>query len=355
MGMTGRILGRLLPVLLAAVLAGCSKEREIPSPDDGAVTVRLVLNMPSPRAGGTAEPDAEPEGNDYWLHPRDVQLLVYDTEGNFEDRVVMSLLTPVTGTFNRYTLSGTLTRLRKADVEGGKSYRIVVLCNLAGACPVAFPYGDIPATEEELYGGMTFEYPLENTLTHAIFDETDSGRIPMWGKKTAVLKDCSTITVDMLRAMAKVKVCLDRNALIQEDSDATYTLSSVVVKHCHMQGSMAPRYAGEQADTYEPAADEENVVGDFHGMAVPFHEHPAGSGEFYIYLPEQKKGGSEMEVTINNHVYPLKFGDYSTKKLFPVVRNYYYVFNIVKINTTNGLVYQVCKWQEMEAGEIVFD
>lgn len=63
MGMTGRILGRLLPVLLAAVLAGCSKEREIPSPDDGAVTVRLVLNMPSPRAGGTAEPDAEPEGN----------------------------------------------------------------------------------------------------------------------------------------------------------------------------------------------------------------------------------------------------------------------------------------------------
>ncbi len=329
------------------LLVGCSKEKT--SPVEESLTVHLMLNMPATRADAVTAADVE--GNDYYLSPRDVQLLVYDTDGNYLDRAIMTSVSPITGTYNQYTVTGTMTGLSKADVESGTQYRLVVLTNLAGDCPVYFPHGQIPSTESELYSKTIFETSVGTTLTQNLLESAASGRIPMWGKKTTALMDGSTIEVDMLRALAKVKVYLDSDVL---NRDGVYDLSSVVVKNCYLQGHMTPLNAST-SDTYEPGSDEVNVVSDHVEATVPFYEYPADSGVYYIYLPEQSKGTAHMELTINNSVYRMEFGDYSTLTKFPVVRNWYYTFRVTEIKTSHTLVYQVCKWNEVTVDTITFD
>ncbi len=342
-----RIFGCWVPTLLSVLLVGCSKEKE--SPLEERLTVHLMLNMPATRADAVTAADVE--GNDYYLSPRDVQLLVYDTDGNFRDRAIMTSLTPVAGSYTRYTVTGTMTGLSKTEVESGTQYRLVVLSNLAGDCPVYFPYGQIPSTESDLYSKTIFETSVSTTLTQNLLDSAASGRIPMWGKKTTALQDGSTIEVDMLRALAKVKVYLDSDVL---NRDGIYDLTSVVVDNCNMSGNLAPLNAAT-SDTYEPSSTEVNIPSELKRSAVPFYEYPAGSNVFYIYLPEQAKGAAEMEVIINNSVYNLQFGDYATMTKFPVVRNWYYTFRITEIKTDNTLVYQVCKWNEVTVDPITFD
>ncbi len=342
-----RIFGWVVPIILSVLLMGCSRE-EI-TPEEEQLTVRLMLNMPATKAGEITAEDVE--GNDYYLSPRDVQLLVYDTEGNFVDRAIMTSLAPVAGSFSRYTVTGIMTGLPKAEVESGAQYRLVVLANLVGNCQVSFPFGLIPAKESALYAQTAFEISPNTTLTQNLLTAVESGRIPMWGKKTTALQDGSTIEVDMLRALAKVKVYLDKDVL---NKDGIYDLTSVVVKHCNMRGSLTPLNAAT-SDTYLPESGEVNVLTGHTEASVPFYEYPAGSDDYYIYLPEQSKGSAQMELTINNSVYGLQFGDYSTMTQFPVMRNGYYIFRVTGIKTSNTLVYQVCKWKEVTVDEITFD
>lgn len=346
-------------MFLLLCFTACSDNEDV-STGDNPLTVRLVLNMPAAQVDEVSGEDPEAVGNDNWLHPHDVKLLAYDTDGTFAGRAIMSTLTPLVGdpSGRRYTLTGTLTGLDKKEVEDGGEFRLVVLCNLSGACRVEFPFSTVPTdTEAELYGKLSFEYPIDNGLTHKVFEKEDSGRIPMWGKKTTALTDKSMIEIDMLRAMAKVKVCLGEE--LTGDPDMEYTLEGVTVRHCHTQGFITPKGAANMTDTPTDNQTEINLAGEFHNE-IAFHEHPAGSGEFYIYLPEQKKGtpdkkeGSWMDVRINGHTYELRFGDYETNTLFPVVRNHYYVFTITGISTSHDLIYQVCPWEEKTAGDIEF-
>ena len=340
----------ILPLMAVALLllTSCKPVTEVPG--DDFLSVHLVLNMPSTKSNVAPDftPETAPDGNDYWIHPLDVEMLVYDAEGNFVDHAIMSRVTP-TDFYNRYSLTATLTHLSRSDVENGATYRLVVLTNLSGECRVSFPYSRIPQREEELYSTLIFEYSLNNTLSHEILDSERGGRIPMWGKLTTSLRQGDYISIDLLRSVAKVKVYLSERLRAEGN-----TIQSVAVKHCHMQGCISPTNAAAVQATYSPQ-DEVNVVGQFHGDKVYLHEHPEGSGDYYIYLPEQKRGDSEMEVMIGNSVYSLRFGDYSTKELFPVVRNYYYTFKITDIQTSNDLIYQVCQWDEMSADDIIFD
>lgn len=334
------------------LLAGCSRSEgplEGLAESDESVTVRLVLNMPSAAADNT---DAgESVGNESWISTQDVQLLVYDTDGNFADKASMSRVTPIEAAANRYLLTGTLTRLRKADVESGAQYRIVVLANMLGTLHVDFPYDGVPDREEDLYNDwLTFDFPIDNSVTREILNRESNGRIPMWGKRTGTLRNGEEIKVDMLRALAKVKVSLSA-ALVSSN----HTLNGVETQQGHIHGSMVPAGAAEMADTPLSKEDDRiNVEGDYHST-VPFVESPEGSGVFYTYLPEQKKGSSHMKVTINGDTYELYFGDYTEHKKFPVVRNHYYEFTITEVNSSGELHYQVCDWNVVEAGDIEFD
>lgn len=343
-----------LPALLA-LLYGCSDSNEA-MPDDGNVSVRLVLNMPAAGVSFGEYPDS-PEGNDYHLDPRDVQMLVYDTEGKFKDRAVMSLVIPMQGQYYRYTLTGQLTRLKKKDVENGTDYRIVVLCNLSGHSRVNFPFGTLESlTESELYGQMSFVCPNTEDLAKKIMTKEESGRIPMWGKVTTGIVDNGEINVNMLRAMAKVRVKLSDGL-----KTTGFTLSKVVVKEGCAKGLMVPSDADTMEDTPADLSEDEDrnvATDDASSLAItnmPFYTPSEESGIYYTYLPEQKKGESSMEVTINGTAYSLEFGNYETKVKFPVVRNYYYDFTITKIFASGELAYQVCQWEQMTAPDITFD
>lgn len=343
-----------LPALLA-LLFGCSGSDET-MPDDGNVSMRLVLNMPAAGASFGDYPES-PEGNDYHLDPRDVQMLVYDTEGKFKDRAVMSLVTPVPEHYYRYTLTGQLTCLKKKDVESGTKYRIVVLCNLSGHSRVDFPFGTLERlTESGLYGQMSFVCPNTEDLAKKIMTEDEDGRIPMWGKVTTGIVDNGEISVDMLRAMAKVRVKLS-DGLKKEG----FNLSKVVVNGGCTKGLMVPSSADTmEATPTDLSKDEDgNVAKDedssFAITNMPFYTPSGEDGIYYTYLPEQGKGKSSMEVTINGTAYSLEFGNYKTKVKFPVVRNYYYDFTITKIFASGELAYQVCQWEQMTAPDITFD
>ena len=334
------------------LLAGCSRSEgplEGLAESDESVTVRLVLNMPSATADNTGADESV--GNESWISTQDVQLLVYHADGTFADKASMSRVTPIEAAANRYLLTGTLTRLRKADVESGAQYRIVVLANMLGTLHVDFPYDGVPDREADLYNDwLTFDFPIDNSITREILNKDPNGRIPMWGKRTGTLKDGETIKVDMLRALAKVKVSLSA-ALVSSN----HTLNGVETQQGHIHGSMVPAGAAEMADTPLSKEDDRiNVEGDYHST-VPFVESPEGSGVFYTYLPEQKKGGSHMRVTINGDTYELYFGDYATLTKFPVVRNHYYEFTITKVNSSGELHYSVCDWNEIKVDDIEFD
>lgn len=344
-----------LPALLA-LLSGCSDGNEA-MPDNGNVSVRLVLNMPVTGASFSEYRD-KPEGNDYYLHPLDVQMLVYDTKGTFKDRAVMSLLTPMPDHYSQYTLTGQLTCLKKEDVEEGMNYRIVVLCNLSGHSKVYFPIGTLESlTENKLYGQMSFICPNTEDLAKKIMTPEESGRIPMWGKVTTEIVDNGEINVNILRAMAKVRVQLSNE--LKKDN---FTLSKVVVDKGCAKGLMTPSGADEMETTpdYLPKDENGNIAKDDDADAsfainnMPFYTS-GEDGIYYTYLPEQEKGKSSMVVTINDSEYSLEFGDYEKKERFPVVRNYYYDFTITKIFASGELAYQVCQWEKMQAPEISFD
>lgn len=343
-----------LPTLLA-LLSGCSDGNEA-MPDDGNVSVRLVLNMPVAGASFGNYQD-KPEGNDYYLHPLDVQMLVYDTEGTFKDRAVMSRVTQVGSSYYQYTLTGQLTRLKKKDVEEGTDFRIVVLCNLSGHSKVYFPIGTLESlTESGLYRQMSFICKNNDELAKKIMTPEESGRIPMWGKVTTEIVDNGVINVNMLRAMAKVRVQLSG-----ELQDAGFNLSKVVVDKGCAKGLMTPFGADGMDATPDYLSKDnngniaKNDDASFTITDMPFYTFPEEDGIYYTYLPEQEKGKSSMAVTINDSEYSLEFGDYEKKERFPVVRNYYYDFTITKIFASGELAYKVCQWEEMQAPEISFD
>lgn len=335
------------------LLAGCSHSEgplEGLAESDESVTVRLVLNMPSAAADNTDAGESV-VGNESWISTQDVQLLVYREDGTFADKASMSRVTPIEATANHYLLTGTLTRLRKADVESGTQYRIVMLANMLGTLHVDFPYDGVPDREEDLYNDrLTFDFPIDNSVTREILNKDPNGRIPMWGKRTGTLRNGEAIEVDMLRALAKVKVSLSA-ALVSSN----HILNGVEVQHGHIHGSMVPAGAAEMDNTPSSKDDYRiNVEGEYNST-VPFVESPEEIGVFYTYLPEQKKGNSHMKVTINDDTYELYFGDYATLTKFPVVRNHYYEFTITKVNPSGELHYSVCDWNEIKVDDIEFD
>lgn len=382
-------------------LAACSKESadvQLPDKEAKSVTVHLTLSM---RSTSGSKP-TEGVGHENFIAADDVEALLYeentkDGTYNFRSRAFMAGVTSVSD--GKYTLTGVFDRLTTADE--GKSFRLVVLANLRGACKVAFPYdlieGETSSTLEDLYERLIFDYPdassaafTSNVLTGG--DESD--RIPMWGVETLTVPqgentqstEFVSVSIDMLRALAKVRVKLKLDENITKD----YTLTHVSLMHCNERGMLTPA----KADTMDvtPTLNDNNQYnfginlpsdpGTLLSTAVTFHEE--SEGVFTLYCPELAKRtppttGKEEEAQAGTdehedyqvahmHVrlrhsqgdeveYPLYFAktnDDSGKLVsYPVLRNHFYDITITGVKE-GELSYIVDAWTEHE-GDIVFE
>ena len=249
-------------IMLATVLFGSCNLEDTLFPEQECengkkdVNVRLILSM----MGGdgvsralTDSPtedylDEEPLGNEYYINPYDVEVLIFTCGDKPENSYFVERATMVRASkteYYKYQLDGTLS-----EIEAETPYRIVVLANMHGSC---YTTGGNTLTKDQ----TTMKTYLESltytgyttSFTTRMLEENSTERIPMWGATASYLEDGTTISLDLLRAMAKVKVKMAKNL---------GNLSAVTLEFANPGGYVTPLIANVNVD--ETTATNANGV-----------------------------------------------------------------------------------------------
>lgn len=391
-------------IMLAAVLFASCNVMEDPLHSDGEcetepVNVRLILSMMGgrglSRAPLTDTPtsetylDEEPLGNEYYINPYDVEVLVFTCgetpeTSTFVERASM-VRASETGYYYQYQLDGTLTKIQE-----GTAYRIVVLANLNGSC---YSTGAIALTERS----TTMKAYLESlkytgysaSFTTALLANGSTERIPMWGTTAAYLNDGATINMDLLRAMAKVKIKMAKSLGTE--------LKSVTMSYANGGGYVTPLINNVDANATTPNPNgvspivlnttNKTITGGttqrvrtpriptgldpINGIAeestLSFSDVSSTDNyEYVIYIPEYKNidnstNRAEMKLAVGDKDYKLEFKDYAETNptgYFDIIRNYYYEYTITGVNeeleVNVALFYQVQDWTDINNGTLNF-
>lgn len=388
-------------ILLASVLFDSCNIEDTLFPDQECdtktepVNVRLILSMMGGEGmsraltdtpTGKAHPEAEPSlGNEYYINPYDVEVLVFTCDetpekSKFVERASM-VRASETNDYYQYQLDGTLTKIQE-----GTPYRMVVLANMNGSCYTtgAIPLEEGTTTMKEYLHSLAYTGYTANFTNSLLTSDTE--RIPMWGTTAAYLNDGAQINMDLLRAMAKVKVKMPKN-LGKE-------LSAVTLEYANPSGYVTPLIAnvnvdettatnanGVSAITNNDAVTKTITGGNTQRVRTP--RIPTGltpinglaaeptlsfsdvsstdNYEYVIYIPEYKNldnndTPARMKLAIGDKSYKLEFKDYSENNTgyFDIIRNYYYQFTITGVNDGYNLLL-TCKVQPWDVEEIAID
>ena len=384
-------------ILLASVLfASCNIEDTL-FPDQECdtktepVNVRLILSMMGGEGmsraltddpTGETHPEAEPSlGNEYYINPYDVEVLVFtcgDTPNSsiFVERASM-VRASETKNYYQYQLDGTLTKIQE-----GTAYRMVVLANMNGSCYTtgAIPLEEGTTTMKEYLHRLAYTGYTANFTNSLLTSDTE--RIPMWGTTAAYLNDGAQINMDLLRAMAKVKVKMAKSL---------GDLSAVTLEYANPGGYVTPLIANEDETTDTNAngvsainndAEKKTITGGntqrvrtpriptgltpINGLAaeptLSFSDVSSTDNyEYVIYIPEYKNldnndTPARMKLAIGDKSYKLEFKDYSENNTgyFDIIRNYYYQFTITGVNDGYNLLL-TCEVQPWDVEEIAID
>lgn len=361
-------------MLVSVLFTACNMEDTL-FPDKECeqedITVRIVLSMMDSRANTRAYDPPHTDdyettalGNEYYINQYDVEVLVFDASGDFVERATLVQATGPTPDFHTYELTGTLS-----NIVEEKTYQMVVLANRSGSAyctnfsnTIAVGTSMTDVLESLVYGNYTAAF-TEDLLT-----EGSTERIPMWGVVKAELKDEATITVNMLRAMAKVRVNLDAEG---------YTLAGVTLNQVNNGGYFTPTMdMGINNDGSTKSVSEARIPSS--GLTVLedllFVEEPGNTGSYVIYVPEcntftgtgdTRAATTWMTVSINdasgnvdlagnNKLYFREYRETDTStgtvkgEYFDIVRNYFYDYTITKVNNKIqvGLTVSVNDWEK---------
>lgn len=361
-------------MLVSVLFTACNMEDTL-FPDKECeqedITVRIVLSMMDSRANTRAYDPPHTDdyettalGNEYYINQYDVEVLVFDASGDFVERATLVQATGPTPDFHTYELTGTLS-----NIVEEKTYQMVVLANRSGSAyctnfsnTIAVGTSMTDVLESLVYGNYTAAF-TEDLLT-----EGSTERIPMWGVVKAELKDEATITVNMLRAMAKVRVNLDAEG---------YTLAGVTLNQANNGGYFTPTMdMGINNDGSTKSVSEARIPSS--GLTVLedllFVEEPGNTGSYVIYVPEcntftgtgdTRAATTWMTVSINdasgnvdlagnNKLYFREYRETDTStgtvkgEYFDIVRNYFYDYTITKVNNKIqvGLTVSVNDWEK---------
>ena len=382
---------------LLCLATSCASD-DTPSTSTEKVTVHLVVALGGSssstrgtRADETVTDDEstvleKAQGNEYYINPTDVEVLLYDQNNVFKDKahIVNAIrVADNSNKENKYQLTGEFYNLTAEELNDGKQYKFVVVANAnTSDCKLTDTNVEWKLNEEYLYPNLAYTYTetadtdghafTKNLLTTSSYKTSGSTHtIPMWGCKTAKLSDyvstsqtsSSELTIDMLHAMAKVSVKLG-DKLTQKNT----TIQSVklVGKH-YNQGMIAPCSGSDYK--YTPSNDEYAKAGKIYtGNAttsntdVQFYQ--ASDKTWYLFIPEQEAyqqdGDIKMNVTIANKTYNLYFADYSsgTPNYRKVLRNHWYEYIVTGIQEDRvelKLKYYVKNWTQKSETNITFD
>ena len=346
----------------------CETEKE-------AVNVRLILSMMEGRSLSRAPltdnpttdylPDEKPLGNEYYINPYDVEVLVFTCgetpeKSTFVERASMVRATP-TDNYHEYQLDGTLT-----EVNGKTDYHVVLLANLHGSSYCNnFTTPTTGTTMSTFLEGLTYT-SYNAAFTGKLLEEDSTERIPMWGITTTKLTDGTTISLNLLRSMAKVKVKMKKG---------DNTLSAVTLDKANNGGCITPLLNngissnGQTArvqSTHIPipqSVEPIKVITDGNNILsfTKISNDTDQYDEFVIFVPEYNNldvsknapenalsTAASMKLTINGKDYKLEFKDYAQENptgYFDIVRNYFYDYTITGVKDNDiDLTLSVQKW-----------
>ena len=264
----------ILATLLALTLAACSdEETDMPlNAESTEVYVSVMLNVSGntaemTRAGYIAPGDGTPDidmqdGLDYEnaINDKDVELYVFDQEGTFVEKVLITWHT--SGTWY-----GVLNTISQEDVTNGKHFHIVALCNHKGALDTNYstPTVDITTLDDFIaslsFSGYTEEFTKNLTKKdHQGADVSPSSTtyIPMWGIKSIQFAGqglCTNVgEINVLRAMAKVRVAIGGQA--QTDG---FTLNGCTLNVANQKGYLAAQKNGDTPQAYVATTDNNEI------------------------------------------------------------------------------------------------
>lgn len=402
----------LLMGVLCAVVC-CTKENTV---SEESFTPNFKLSFAVPRetkadANMNYSDPMNQEGADNLLKSDDLEIYFFTTGGSYVTsvkdilhlRLREDLTAPESDRYHIYNVE-----MQVDDIVNGGVYRIVVLANrrshLSGSYPFCTPKWDnwllngVGLTDEQkLYSTLQFNFSSTGTtgLSNYVarnFVKDEMAYVPMWGIKEVVARTVINEagfdaniplsgTIDMMRAVAKVKVQISSELL------EYVNLTDLSVHTPVRTGYMTPAYGKvSEAATTPDILNKDRIGGSPTGAFTndwinrglisdsdsiyPLLEL---SGAYYIYLPEAYIGQCWMNlefrwkdpafVTPVSHEYKLHFADYDQAMAYyglptgvalseeqlenfksPVMRNHYYIYTIIGLNPME-LKYEVCEWQ----------
>lgn len=310
----------LLSLLL---LASCSRNDEVAvaEGEEGKVYVTLTLSINGEEVGSRAtwnsEQDTDEEGVGWENKIDDLQILIYDDADEY-----VGTVEDLFASNSQYvgTLSGT-------NWQSG-TYKFVVLANFT-------------ASNTRLADLASIHY------------NQNAGYIPMWGvlksQFTFAAGERTNISIDLLRAMAKVEVNF------AESFPSDYEIGAITISPYNTQGYCLPAGYESVETTGELDREEAGTAYSFNPLASVLTSSLTFTGEngkYYIYLPEYDNStdAAKIQVTVNDETYELEFKDYEngapTGDPYDIVRNHIYRYTITGVNDGKLVIqYRAMPWE----------
>ena len=396
-------------ILLTTALFSCSSDDdrlETPGGDAAEVYVSVTLAMNKGEATrASASPSDMEKGQSYddAIEYGDVELYVFDKDNKFVEKVAIFIAAP-------NVWQGSLSNISQEAVKNGDYFHIMALCNHKGALKTTYTPTEgvtLDAFIEQLsFTGYTSEF------TRNLISSSSDVCIPMWGIKSIQFSPSGTMTnvgtIDILRALAKVRIALGGEAKTKN-----FQLKGASLNVANPDGYLAAQAHGDRQKAYitETRSDgngyttnwnyvengttnKEDFNGDNDqtyrqdGIIYPsifsststiseglnFSKVTENGNEYYvIYIPEYNHfddGGevvqtpATIELTIadeagnsvkdsKNQNYKLHFADYSNGKSpnapqWDIIRNDIYDYTITKIEAGLQVELQVAEWAVYE-------
>lgn len=315
----------LLSLLL---LASCSRNDEVAvaEGEEGKVYVTLTLSINGEEVGSRAtwnsEQDTDEEGVGWENKIDDLQILIYDDADEY-----VGTVEDLFASNSQYvgTLSGT-------NWQSG-TYKFVVLANFT-------------ASNTRLADLASIHY------------NQNAGYIPMWGvlksQFTFAAGERTNISIDLLRAMAKVEVNF------AESFPSDYEIGAITISPYNTQGYCVPAGYALVETTGELDREEAGTAYSFNPLASVSTSSLTFTGEngkYYIYLPEYDNStdAAKIQVTVNGETYELEFKDYENGApkdgtQYDIVRNHIYRYTITGVNDGKLIIkYKAMPWELVES------
>lgn len=369
----------LMLFIAQIVLLSCTANSESVSSESDAVLVTFTIAMDRSLTTRTYwGEDVEREANEWenTIEQGKLQVLFYNDNNEF-----IGQLSDITYLNYSSSTSGTYQVVGKLSMDDASS-----VTSLSGKVIVLANYDD-EVSGSAIEKGAAMSLISDNLFSYdATAIKNQEKYIPMWGihtlKNISIHKGMASDigSIDMLRAMAKIKLRL--NTIENEDNEIVadnYALSDVYLDHHSTNGYTVPEKFADATSYKESTFETANLttLTSFRGGTTTeenlYFEADTAGQSYIVYMPEYPTGGTvpqihfTLEKTTGNdkgktNTFIVQLKDYQDGKAtgdgLKILRNTIYEYTIQRILTnkevTITLQYQAMAWTD-GGGSVTFE